>query len=686
MKSNRWRSVALVCAVCLLGSVLFAACGEPGEKGADGVGIVAVQKIRSEGLTDLYEIRYSDGESETFRITNGKDGTGILTAEVNEEGELVFELSDGREFNLGSVVGAPGEKGEDGKNGLGIEKAEIFNGYLLLSFTDGTSKSLGKVTGETGAAGPAGQDGADGQTPYVGENGNWWVGNRDTGEWAGGETQDLTGFLEFYPIGGMGPADCSGYSVSAGRAKYLDYVVVPEEYLGKPVVRIEEGGFRNCEMKALYLPDNLEEIGAEAFYGCENLTDLSISPYGKLKTVGDRAFYGCPQIKEVLFDTSTESMGEEVFSASEITKLYFMLPEAPAGWAENWSGGCEVIWGFLVPDENDMIGVSNLIEGVPYDRYRLDAFEVQNILTADLLAECPIECKAAWLEVSDPDVAVMMGEKLVGLNTGTASLVLTVTDGETLYRDTVGEVTVIDERDFYPIDSVEDLQNIQNNLSGNYKLAADLDLSGIEWAPLGRSDIEESFFTGRLINPEGYVIRNLTISSGKDLPSNDIGLFSDVLYAWFEGIRLEDVYIDGRDYENSRTLSEVGCIAGIASMSTFLHCSVTGAAYAQRAAGGITGTDSWGYYEDCSFEGDLYSKIPEGTPSGIDYGVGGIVGIYPRSEDDGVGILNCHVKANLVSDAAASGIAGTRYEWVIGNCTFEGTLDAPRTGEMSARF
>ena len=112
MKSNRWRSVALACAVCLLGSVLFAACGEPGEKGADGVGIVAVQKIRSEGLTDLYEIRYSDGESETFRITNGKEGTGILTAEVNEEGELVFELSDGREFNICRFLGSPGEKCE----------------------------------------------------------------------------------------------------------------------------------------------------------------------------------------------------------------------------------------------------------------------------------------------------------------------------------------------------------------------------------------------------------------------------------------------------------------------------------------------------------------------------------------------------------------------------------------------
>ena len=40
--------------------------------------------------------------------------------------------------------------------------------------------------GETGATGPAGAAGTDGLTPYIGENGNWWIGEEDTGVRASG--------------------------------------------------------------------------------------------------------------------------------------------------------------------------------------------------------------------------------------------------------------------------------------------------------------------------------------------------------------------------------------------------------------------------------------------------------------------------------------------------------------------
>lgn len=58
--------------------------------------------------------------------------------------------------------------------------------------------------GETGAQGTAGADGADGQdgkdgadgadglTPYIGENGNWWIGETDTGVAAGGNASNIT--------------------------------------------------------------------------------------------------------------------------------------------------------------------------------------------------------------------------------------------------------------------------------------------------------------------------------------------------------------------------------------------------------------------------------------------------------------------------------------------------------------
>lgn len=43
------------------------------------------------------------------------------------------------------------------------------------------------LPGETGPAGPRGETGADGKTPHIGENGNWFIGDTDTGVPAGGE-------------------------------------------------------------------------------------------------------------------------------------------------------------------------------------------------------------------------------------------------------------------------------------------------------------------------------------------------------------------------------------------------------------------------------------------------------------------------------------------------------------------
>lgn len=45
-----------------------------------------------------------------------------------------------------------------------------------------------RVTGTTGATGAAGADGEDGITPHIGDNGNWFIGETDTGVAAQGET------------------------------------------------------------------------------------------------------------------------------------------------------------------------------------------------------------------------------------------------------------------------------------------------------------------------------------------------------------------------------------------------------------------------------------------------------------------------------------------------------------------
>ena len=83
----------------------------------------------------------------------------------------------------GKFTGAKGDKGDDGITPqLKIGEDNLWQ----VSYDNGaTWVSLGvKATGD------AGKDGENGLTPYIGENGNWWVGDTDTGVSAKGPQGD----------------------------------------------------------------------------------------------------------------------------------------------------------------------------------------------------------------------------------------------------------------------------------------------------------------------------------------------------------------------------------------------------------------------------------------------------------------------------------------------------------------
>lgn len=74
----------------------------------------------------------------------------------------------------GSAAASVGEDLPRGKSAYEIAKE---NGF------DGTEAEwLTSLKGATGAAGANGKDGENGKTPYVGENGNWYIGTDDTGK------------------------------------------------------------------------------------------------------------------------------------------------------------------------------------------------------------------------------------------------------------------------------------------------------------------------------------------------------------------------------------------------------------------------------------------------------------------------------------------------------------------------
>lgn len=74
----------------------------------------------------------------------------------------------------GSAAASVGEDLPRGKSAYEIAKE---NGF------DGTEAEwLASLKGATGAAGANGKDGENGKTPYVGDNGNWYIGENDTGK------------------------------------------------------------------------------------------------------------------------------------------------------------------------------------------------------------------------------------------------------------------------------------------------------------------------------------------------------------------------------------------------------------------------------------------------------------------------------------------------------------------------
>ena len=136
--------------------------------------------VNSVKLSDNGElvVVYSDGSTNTFVIPtqigeNGKSAYELYLETVPEE-ETPMTVDEWLES-------LKGQNGDSCAGGVGILTAVINeNGELVLTMTDGSELNLGVVVGKDGT------DGIDGLTPYIGENGNWFIGDTDTGVKASG--------------------------------------------------------------------------------------------------------------------------------------------------------------------------------------------------------------------------------------------------------------------------------------------------------------------------------------------------------------------------------------------------------------------------------------------------------------------------------------------------------------------
>ena len=170
------------------------------------------------------------------------------------------------------------------------------------------------------------------------------------------------------------------------------------------------------------------------------------------------------------------------------------------------------------------------------------------------------------------------------------------------------------------IRKARDFEKINENLDGYYKLARGIDLSDVDFQPIGGEGSKNNF-TGTF-DGNGYKITGLHVEAAKDeKPLKYAGLFTYCKNAEIKNVVLVDPQVTTGEYG--------GALAGVLSSTNVENCQViggtvtwddtSGSCYLGGLAGDVIGDST---LKDCSSTADVTA---EGTATSVVY-VGGLIG------------------------------------------------------------
>lgn len=233
-------------------------------------------------------------------------------------------------------------------------------------------------------------------------------------------------------------------------------------------------------------------------------------------------------------------------------------------------------------------------------------------------------------------------------------------------------------------------------LTRDVVLEADLDMSGIEWTPVG-SGMQDGGYSGDF-DGGGKSICGLKVNT-----EGDAGFFGGLA----SGAKVHDLRFCGSKVTGG-SKSYAGIVAG-QSLGVIEDCNVVSSEVSGQYAGAVTGNNSvqvnrcdavgvsvTGTFSAGGIAGLSYGKIEYCTLSGESRIVasggssraGGIVG--STSEEGGVKtsgrVLKCAVEGAFVSGVWAGGVAGENGFGIIAQCVVDGVTLTHASSESNARL
>ncbi len=297
--------------------------GKDGTNGTDGedgtsVTVTSVEKTGTDGLVDTYTITFSNGTTSTFTVTNGESNV-IESIELTGSSELVDTYTI--TFTNGSTKTFTVTNGKDGENltitSIELKSSEGLIDTYVINYSDG-SKFEFVVS-----------NGADGLTPYIGDNGNWWIGDTDTGvlaDWEKANNVPLTFYSSGLTYSTMTLGGKSGYVVTGWDDDYFEQYVMydlvasgmsyddAEDYMDV----LEDG----IDTGHLVIPNYIGSVPVIGLWNEPKLNFEKVTLSRNTIYLGNRAFAGCDNLKEVDFNNcNITQIPREAFVGTSIANI-----------------------------------------------------------------------------------------------------------------------------------------------------------------------------------------------------------------------------------------------------------------------------------------------------------------------------------------------------------------------------
>ncbi|MGG1555342.1 S-layer homology domain-containing protein [Paenibacillus ferrarius] len=226
-----------------------------------------------------------------------------------------------------------------------------------------------------------------------------------------------------------------------------------------------------------------------------------------------------------------------------------------------------------------------------------------------------------------------MKKKRVSFMAALLLLTMTLAPSFAVVQEVAAAETWID------VSTPEELNDIRNHLTDNFRLTRDIDLSTYttNWDPIGEYFL--SPFTGKF-DGQGHTISNLNINRPSD---NYVGLFAQAKKASITNVHLMNMNVRGFRY--------VGGLVGDFTESQLTGSSVSGTVTGHQTVGGMVGSSDSSSISDSYVSGSVAGDV-----TGADE-FGGIAG-YASFSGLGGRIHNVYGNAAVYNSSISGGLLG----------------------------